>query len=635
MAIFVFLTPTSSIAAEYFRKVLHKEKNHRLVIVPSVEEAHRLHPDFVMVTVYDEYNEYILAKAWSEEIKRALPSTKLILGGPAFRSRPVAFFKNLNADYALRGEVDFTFQLLVDEITKERPDPEKLRQIPGIMFFEKGRLFMNQEYPSLSQDQLEALDFQHYCSYESDDMVSVFTERGCPYTCTYCSRVFGRTMRSLSVDRIMEILREVSLNTQIKRVMFVNDNMVYSMGRAKRFFRKIIEEKWNERFEFLIQARIDNFISDDKKYLPHGINIDLINLIKKAGVVKISFGTESFNDAEIKRLKPEARYSGIDAMRLTRELGKKGMRVVHFLLEPGPDALPEETIESTYRRLVVMRSYSDYIEISKIFANPAKIILIRGSGLYNRALSQDFQVTELNDPQREAVDILNVERIEQQSISQTAGNVYLPFLNPVNRFGTSSNPYRNLLFLEEELEALQRKQQHSDEEQKRFERLRKKIKTYRIQVNRINEMIKRTNDETKMQLGEMLGEFGGIGRFLQEYERLPIEIKREKLVELTKQFDQASLEEAPRNVLEADTRLMFFVYVANAVKELVSNPQRTKQVIKRYKRLTRNEIINKMIRLRANTPLHIYTEFSEKDLPMDRPAIGILKNQIRRDSAIL
>jgi hypothetical protein len=435
-------------------------------------------------------------------------------------------------------------------------------------------------------------------------------------------------MRSLSVDRIMEILREVSLNTQIKRVMFVNDNMVYSVGRAKRFFGKIIEERWNERFEFLIQARIDNFISDDKRYLPHRINIDLIDLIKKAGVVKISFGTESFNDAEIKRLKPEARYSGTDAMRLTKELGKRGITIIHFMMEPSPDALPEEAIESTYRRLIVMRSYSDYIEISKVFANPIKIILIRGSGLYNRALSQDFQVTELNDPQREAVDILNVERIEQQSISQMSGDVYLPFLNPVNRFGTSSNPYRNLLLLEEELEALQRKQRHSDEQQVRFERLSKKIKTYRIQVNKINEMIKRTNDETKMQLGEMLDEFGGIGRFLQEYERLPIEIKRKKLIELTKQFDQTSLEEAPRNVLEADTRLMFFVYVVNAVKELVSHPQRTKQVIKRYKRLNRNEIINKMIRLRENTPLQTYMKFLEKDLSIDKPSIEILKKQL-------
>jgi len=629
MALFVFLTTTNSIAAEYFRKVISEDGAHELVIVPTVEEALRRQPDFLMMTIYDEYDEYILERACSEEIKRALPSTKLILGGPAFRSRPVSFFKNLNADYALRGEADFTFRLLVNEITKERPDPEKLRRIPGIMFFENGRLFMNREYPSLTRAQLEALDFQQYCLYESDDMVSLFTERGCPYSCTFCSHVFGKVIKSLSVDRIMKILREVSANPQIKRVMFVNDNAIYSVAKAQRIFGRIIEEKWNERFTFLIQARIDNFISSDKRYLPHRINFDLIELIKKAGVVKISFGTESFNDNEIKRLKPEARYSGIDAMRLTRELGKRGITVVHYVMGPSPDALPEEAIESTHRRLIVMRYYADYIEISKGFANLIKIALIRGSGLYNRALSRDFQVTELNDPKREAVDILNVERIEQQSISQTAGNDSVPFLNAVNRFGTSSNPYHNLLLLEKELEALSTKEGLSDKEEQRLETLSKKIGLCRKQVNAINRMIKEIDKGTKLQLKEMLDAFGGIGRFLQEYVRLPIQEQRRKLVELTERFNEALLQ-APRDVIEADTRLMFLTCLADAVKELVSNPYQTKQIIKKYKRLTQNEVVNKMIRLRENTPLHIYTKYLGKSLPVDVPSTRILKKHMER-----
>ncbi len=163
--------------------------------------------------------------------------------------------------------------------------------------------------------------------------------------------------------------------------MFSNDNWIYSLRRANKLFGRIIEEKLNHRFKFLINGRIDNFITKDEKYLPHGINLELIDLLQNAGVIKISFGTESFNDAEIKRLKPEALYKAVDAMRLTAVLGKKGITVVHFLLEPSPDALPEEAIESTCRRLVVMESYSDYIEKSASFANPSKIFLVRGSGL--------------------------------------------------------------------------------------------------------------------------------------------------------------------------------------------------------------------------------------------------------------
>jgi Fe-S oxidoreductase len=641
MSLFVFLTQTNSIAAEYFRKVIRKEGLHEFVIVPTVEAALSLQPDFLMMTIYDDLEEYILARRWSEKIRESLPSTKLILGGPAFRSRPVAFFKNLKADYALRGEADFTFRLLASEITKERPDPEKLKQIHGIMFFEKGSLFINQQYPSLTREQLEALDFHHYCRfYESDDMVSVFTERGCPYSCTFCSRVLGKTVRSLSIGRIMDILRKVSADSQIKKIMIANDtndNLIYSVSKPRNLFGRIIEERFHERFKFLISARIDHFISSDRKYLPHRINFDLIDLIAKAGVVKISFGTESFNDAEIKRLKPEARYSGIDAMRLTRELGKRGITVVHFLLEPSPDALPEEAIESMYRRLIVMRYYTDYIEISKVFTNPAKISLIRGSGLYKRALEQDFEVTarlnspktELNNSRGKRVDIQAIEEIEQKAILLTDQDVYLPFLNPVNSFATSFNPYQNLLLLEKELKTLSKKEWRSNKEEQRLETLSRKIGLCRKQVNEINRMIKGIDKETKLQLKGMLDEFGGIGRFLQECARLPTLEKRKKLVELTKRFDEASLQ-ASRDVVGADTLQIFLVYVADAVKELVSNPPKTKQIIKKYKRLTQNEVINRMIRLRENSPLRIYTKFSEKDFPLDRPSIGILEKHIER-----
>ena len=633
MSLFVFLTQTNSIAAEYFRKVIREEGLHEFVIVPTVEAALSLQPDFLMMTIYDELEEYIFARKSFEKIRGSLPSTKLVLGGPAFRSRPVAFFKNLKADYALRGEADFTFRLLVSEITKERPDPQKLKQIHGIMFFEKGRLFINQQYPSLTREQFAALDFRHYCRfYESDDMVSVFTERGCPYSCTFCSRVLGKVVRSLSIDRIMDILREVSADSRIKKIMLANDtndNLIYSVSKPRNLFGRIIEEGFHERFKFLINARIDHFISSDRKYLPHRINFDLIDLVAKAGIVKISFGTESFNDAEIKRLKPEARYSGIDAMRLTGELGKRGITVVHFLLEPSPDALPEEAIESMYRRLIVMRHYTDYIEISKAFTNPAKISLIRGSGLYKRALEQDFEVTELNNSRGERVDIPAIEEIEQKAILLTDQDVYLPFLKPVNRFATSYNPYQNLLLLERELETLSKKEGRSDKEEQRLETLSGKIGLCRKQVNEINRMIKEIDKETKLQLKGMLDEFGGIGRFLQEYARLPTLEKRRRLVELTKRFDEASLQ-ASRDVVGADTRQIFIVYVADAVKELVSNPPKTKQIIKKYKRLTQNEVINKMIRLRENSPLRIYTKFSERDFPLDRPSIGILEKHIER-----
>lgn len=628
MAFFVFLTKTNSIAADYFEKTIKQNNVHRFEIVYSIEDVINCQPDFVMLTAYDQKEEYILAKQWVEDIKKHLPFSKLILGGAAFRSRPKAFFINLKADYALRGEADFTFPLLVDEIVKEKPDLNKIKNIPGAMFIENGRLVINQDYPYITRNQLEALDFSHYCYYESD-MVSVFTERGCPFGCTFCSRVFGKKIRFLSIERIVSILKEISENPKIKRVMFANDNMIYNLRRADKLFGRIIEEKLNERFSFLINGRIDNFTTGEKKKSHSKINFKLIDLLQKAGVKKISFGTESFNDNEIIRLKPEARYGSVDAMRLTRELGKRGITVVHFIIWPSPDAMPEEAIESTCKRLSVMEYYKDFIENSANFANPVKISLVRGSGLYNRALKQDFKVIEMDDPEEKEVDISRVEAIEQDSFLNVANDVYLPFLTPVNRFKTTDDAYRNLLIMELEYKKLSEMNARSLNGENRYRILGKKLKTCRKQINNITKIIKKIDESTRRQLKDLLSEIGGVGKFLQDYMKLPVDEKRRRLYTFTEEFNQAS-DIGPINVFEADTRQIFYMYMANAIKEVITRPEKSKQTIRKHKKLTQNIVINKMLQLRKQTPLHLYVNGLGREIPVDRPSIDILSKHIKR-----
>jgi hypothetical protein len=631
MAFFVFLTKTNSIAAEYFAKTIRKTNTHRFEIVSSVESIINLKPDFVMLTAYDQLEEYRLAKEWVTQIKKHLPFTKIILGGAAFRSRPAAFFINLKADYALRGEADFTFSLLVDEITKEQPDSNKIKNIPGAMCIQNGRMVMNPEYPYLTRNQLESMDFSHYCYYESD-MVSVLTERGCPFGCTFCSRVFGKKIRFLSVDRIISILQEISKNPKIKRVMFANDNMIYNLRRAHKLFGRIIDEKLNERFSFLINGRIDNFTTDAPTYFPHGINLELADLLQKANVEKISFGTESFNDNEIVRLKPEARYRGLDAMRLTRELGTRGITVVHFIIWPSPDALPDEAIESTCKRLCVMASYHDFIENSANFANPVMISLVRGAGLYNRALNQEFKVVEIDDPEEKAVDVSRVEAVETESFKITGTDVYLPFLTPVNRYGTSADAYRNLLILEQEYEALHNKKERSAKEEKRFQVLGKKLRTCRKQVNHITHMMMRINERARQQLKQMLLEIKGVGTFLQDYMKLSTEEKRNRLYTFTEEFNKAAYL-GPVDVFEADTRQIFYMYLVSALKETIADLQKSKQVIRKHKKLTQHIVINKMLELRKETPLRIYLNGLDRDIPVNRSSLEILSKHIGRYTA--
>lgn len=630
MSLFVFLTQTDSIAAQYFSKTIHTKKEHKFEIVLNLEDAIALKPDFILITAYDHREEYMLTRKWTEEIKKRLPAAKILIGGPAFRSRPVAYFINLKADYALRGEADFTFLPLVNEITKKSPDSKTIKKIPGVMFAENGHVFINHEYPSLSRNQLEALDFSHYCHY-GKDMVSIFTERGCPFGCTYCSRVFGKKIRFISINRIIEILKEITKQPNITKIMFVNDNMIYSLRRANKFFGRIIEEKLNERFTFLINARIDNFITDDPAYAPHRLNLDLINLLQQAGVKKISFGTESFNDAEIVRLKPEATYRAIDAIRLTRELGKKGIVCIHFMMQPSPDALPEEALESTCGRLLVLNSYRDYIEISAVFANPIKIVLVRGSNLYSRALEHNFELIDLNDPKGTA-DIEKVEELEQNIYPKLGQDAYLPFLNPQNRFGTTEDPYKNLLLLETELHTLMEQSGRNEVQELRYQKLSKNIKFYRKILNKINCQIKKIDTETRLRLKNMLAEIEGIGKFFKKIVKLPKEKQRKLINSFTEKFHEASYIIGPKDAIEADTRQLFYLYLMQAVNEFFSNTKAQKQILRKHMKLTPKIVIEKMLRLRANSPLHVYLYYLNQGVPFDKPSINLLKKHLKKYS---
>nr|MBL0699576.1 hypothetical protein [Desulfobacterales bacterium] len=86
----------------------------------------------------------------------------------------------------------------------------------------------------------------------------------------------------------------------------------------------------------------------------------------------------------------------------------------------------------------------------------------------------------------------------------------------------------------------------------------------------------------------------------------------------------------PANVVEADTRQIFYMHVVEAIKELVVNSKKEKQTIRKYKRFTDNILINKMMNARKNTPLHIFMNCLEKDLPLDRPSVKILKRHLKK-----
>ena len=116
-------------------------------------------------------------------------------------------------------------------------------------------------------------------------VVPVVTSRGCPYACEFCCvrSVFGRSVRHVSVERVVEDIRRSGSST----VMFLDDNIVGDQAYASRLFDAIREL----RIHWGGQASI-SFVRNEK----------LLAQAAASGCRGLFVGLESVSEHKMKRM---------------------------------------------------------------------------------------------------------------------------------------------------------------------------------------------------------------------------------------------------------------------------------------------------------------------------------------------
>jgi radical SAM superfamily enzyme YgiQ (UPF0313 family) len=120
-------------------------------------------------------------------------------------------------------------------------------------------------------------------------MMNVQTKRGCPHKCIYCTYpiIEGRKVRTLSSDKIVETLTDLSINKKIDYIFFTdsvfNINDRFNTELAEKIIKKGLKIKWGAYFS------------------PHGLDEKTLQLYARAGLTHIEFGTESLSDSTLKK----------------------------------------------------------------------------------------------------------------------------------------------------------------------------------------------------------------------------------------------------------------------------------------------------------------------------------------------
>ncbi len=200
-------------------------------------------------------------------IKKLNEDIITVAGGPHVSARPADCLKN-NIDFVVIGEGEYAFLELVQEIEKQMSlqSEDYFKNIKSIAFLDtKDIPCVTQPRPFISdldslpfparhllpmQKYFEAQSKHRYSRHISERNISVFTSRGCPFSCIFCSihLTMGKKWRGRSPKNVVDEIEHLIKKYNITYIEFEDDNMILRKNRMVQICDEIIRRglqfKW-------------------------------------------------------------------------------------------------------------------------------------------------------------------------------------------------------------------------------------------------------------------------------------------------------------------------------------------------------------------------------------------------------
>ena len=220
--------------------ILHTGSDCRIIDMESqkvnVEKlttiVREYNPDLIGITTTTPvYNN---AKYLAKVLREHFPEIVLAMGGvhPTIAGKDV-MEECLELDFIACGEGE----LLIKDVISCLESKKSFKGIPGIIYRDKDEIIENSERqlaenlddlpkparhllgPDLFQHSVPGKGFERYAS--------IFTSRGCPFKCVFCSQhtMYGRRVRWHSIQRVMEELDYIVNEIDIKHIIIMDENL--------------------------------------------------------------------------------------------------------------------------------------------------------------------------------------------------------------------------------------------------------------------------------------------------------------------------------------------------------------------------------------------------------------------------
>jgi len=275
------------------------------------------------------------------ELKRNGDFLSVLVGPPASQFHE-SMLENGNLDVVGRYEYDLT----IKEIAAATEQGTDLGQVLGISYRRDGHIKKTADRPFMTSDQLDSIPFvtsvyrnhldvrDYILSHALHPMVQLFTARGCPNRCTFCSwpRTFmGTTFRARSVASVVDEFEYVTKELpEVKEIFIEDDTFTINKQRVREVCEEIERRELDVRWSCNARATLD---------------YETMRTMKSAGCRLIDVGYESGSDKILKNIKKGVTTAV--TKEFTANAKKAGLKILGDFIF----GLPEET-EDTIRETI-------------------------------------------------------------------------------------------------------------------------------------------------------------------------------------------------------------------------------------------------------------------------------------------